>query len=325
LREDASACILSHVIKNFSRRLLRGLALLPLVALQACTGAGAGPVDTYQGTIELDQRVLGFEAAGRVQAVAVDRGQVVEAGQVLARLDPSLEELATAARAAEAAAAVAQVDLVRAGARAEDIRAIAARVRAAQAAENLLQRDLARDRRLLERGATPPAVVSNLEGQLERAVAERQSLEHQLRALREGARAPEVAGAEARVGTPVVSMADRARPFADVFVPQAELAGLDVGDAAHVRVDAHEQTFDGAIEHIAPTTEFTPRFLFSPRERPNLVVRVRVRIEDPAGALHAGVPAFIAIERADGRTDERANDQPSQPASERAASPESAP
>jgi len=316
------------------------------VALGACAGPVAGPADTYQGTIELEERVLGFEAAGRVQAVEVTRGQVVEAGAVLARLDPSLEELAAAARAAEAAAAVAQVDLVREGARDEDISATAARVRAAQAAENLLRRDLERERRLLDRGATPPAVVSDLEGRLERAVAERQSLEHQLRGLREGARAPEIAGAEARAraaqiaheieqkrleryvlrahepgtvldvhaepgevvaaGTPVVSMADRARPFADVFVPQAELGGIDVGDAAAVRVDAHARRFSGAVERVSPKTEFTPRFLFSERERPNLVVRVRVRIEDPEGALHAGVPAFVTIERAAGRPGERA-------------------
>ena len=52
------------------------------------------------------------------------------------------------------------------------------------------------------------------------------------------------------------------------------------------------------MEHIASQTEFTPRFLFSPRERPNLVVRVRVRIEDPEERLHAGVPAFVTIEGA---------------------------
>jgi HlyD family secretion protein len=323
------------------------LLLLAVVAgTGACTGAGAGPADTYQGTIELEERVLGFEAAGRVQAVEVARGQVVEAGHVLARLDPSLEELAAAARAAEAAAAVAQVALVREGPRDDDIRAIAARVRAAQAAENLLRRDLERERRLLGRGATPQAVVTDLEGRLEAAVAERQSLEHQLRGLREGARAPEIASAEARAraaqitheieqkrleryvlraheagtvldvhaepgevvaaGTPVVSMADRTRPFADVFVPQAELGGIDVGDAAAVRVDAYPQAFAGTVERIAPTTEFTPRFLFSERERPNLVVRVRVRIEDHAGALHAGVPAFVTIERTATHTGQRA-------------------
>ena len=46
---------------------------------------------------------------------------------------------------------------------------------------------------------------------------------------------------------------------------------------------------------MLPETEFTPKFLFSPRERPNLVVRVRVRVDDPERRLHAGVPAFARI------------------------------
>ena len=52
----------------------------------------------------------------------------------------------------------------------------------------------------------------------------------------------------------------------------------------------------GEIEYISPKTEFTPRFLFSDRERPNLVIRVRVRIKDPERALHAGVPAFVRFD-----------------------------
>ena len=50
-----------------------------------------------------------------------------------------------------------------------------------------------------------------------------------------------------------------------------------------------------AVEHISKETEFTPKFLFSERERPHLVIRVRVRIEDPTRRLHAGIPAFAEI------------------------------
>ena len=40
-------------------------------------------------------------------------------------------------------------------------------------------------------------------------------------------------------------------------------------------------------------TEFTPRYLFSERERPNLVVRVRVRIDD-AAAVHERVATALS-------------------------------
>ena len=55
------------------------------------------------------------------------------------------------------------------------------------------------------------------------------------------------------------------------------------------------------MENVGRKTEFTPRFIFSERERPNLVVRIRVRIEDPEERLHAGVPAFVTFERGGGK------------------------
>jgi hypothetical protein len=45
---------------------------------------------------------------------------------------------------------------------------------------------------------------------------------------------------------------------------------------------------------VGRNLEFTPRYLFSEKERSNLVVRVRVRVEDPRHLLRAGVPAFVA-------------------------------
>jgi HlyD family secretion protein len=97
-------------------------------------------------------------------------------------------------------------------------------------------------------------------------------------------------------GATVVTVADTKHPYVDVFVPQHELSGLGIGLPARIRTDAEREPFAGYIEHIAPTTEFTPRFLFSPRERPNLVVRVRVRIDDHDERLHAGVPAFATFD-----------------------------
>jgi hypothetical protein len=58
-------------------------------------------------------------------------------------------------------------------------------------------------------------------------------------------------------------------------------------------VDTLPDPLVGRVEHVARHTEFTPRFLFSERERPNLVVRVRVRIDDPERKLHAGLPARV--------------------------------
>jgi HlyD family secretion protein len=97
-------------------------------------------------------------------------------------------------------------------------------------------------------------------------------------------------------GTPVVTVADTSHPYADVFVPQGNLDGIHIGSEASVAVDATAEIFHGRVEDVGRRTEFTPRYIFSERERPNLVVRVRVRIDDPGEKLHAGVPTFVTFD-----------------------------
>ena len=76
---------------------------------------------------------------------------------------------------------------------------------------------------------------------------------------------------------------------------------ISVGAAVRAARRRRERTRSAArIEHVFPNTEFTPRFLFSESERPNLVVRVRVRIDDPRRELHAGRARVRARSRASG-------------------------
>lgn len=313
----------------------RTLALIAAL-VGACAPEARHP-GTYQGVVELDERLLGFEVGGRLASVSARRGAEVEAGAVLAALDDTLAQTAARGRQAEAAAAAARAALVGAGSRVEDIRALEAQVRAAAANEALLQKNLARDRTLVEHGALPQAVADETLARARTAEAEHQALQQRLREARAGARSQELEGARAQAdaaaaaarleaqrverhrlraqdagtvlevhaepgevvaaGAPVVTVADATRPYVDVFVPQDELAGLDVGDPAAIHVDALAAPLPGAVESIGRRTEFTPRYVFSERERATLVVRVRIRVDDRGRALHAGVPAFAAIER----------------------------
>jgi HlyD family secretion protein len=312
-----------------------GPLLLTLLAA-ACTARADNPPG-YQGVVELEERVLGFEVPGRLRARMVDRGDLVAADQVLAELDDALAVPARDARAAELRAAQAQLALLEAGARSEDVRGAEAQRRAAAARVTQLARNLETQRRLAGQGASTAGMVDDLADQLAQARQDETALEQRVRLLRNGARPEEVEAARARVqgaeaalaaeslrldrhrlrgdragtvvevhvepgeivaaGTPVITVADLGRPFVDVFVPEAEIAKVKLGDRARVRVDGAPDGVGGLVEDIARTTEFTPRFLFSPRERPNLVVRVRVRIDDPEQRLRAGMPAFVALER----------------------------
>jgi multidrug resistance efflux pump len=83
------------------------------------------------------------------------------------------------------------------------------------------------------------------------------------------------------------------RPYVDLFVAEGDVAEARVGQRAEVHVDSlPDRVFSGAVEDVGQRTEFTPRYLFSPKERPNLVVRVRVDLQDPEHRLRAGLPAM---------------------------------
>jgi HlyD family secretion protein len=260
---------------------------------------------------------------------------VVEAGAVLARIDDGLEQSSRDAQAGQVEVAKQQASAVKAGARGEEVRSLQARVDAAKATEQLLQKQAGRDRTLVEKGAIAAASLDDVEAQLARASAERDSLEHNLKLLRQGARHEDVSVAEARAqaasaalelndarlvrhelkapvrGTvldvnfeqgevvtaaaPVFTLADTQRPYVDVFVPEAEISSVFVGEGARVKIDALSQELAGHVEHLARRTEFTPRYLFSEKERATLVVRVRVRVDDPKQQLRAGVPAFVRL------------------------------
>jgi HlyD family secretion protein len=214
-----------------------------------------------------------------------------------------------------------------------------AQLRAAQASEGLLQKNLERERSLFAQGAVAVASVDDLESRLRAATATRQGLEQRVRELQNGARREEIAQAEAHAsvanqqvklggervdryalralsngtvldvhadpmeivaaGAPVFTIADTKRPYVDVFVPAAELSGVRLNAAAQVVVDGGPHPFPASVEYVEHRTEFTPRYLFSDRERGQLVVRVRIRIDDAEEALHAGVPAFVTISHAE--------------------------
>ncbi len=86
------------------------------------------------GNIEVTDVEVGFKIPGRVEQRLVDEGMVVEAGQVIARLDQRDLEAEVAMRRAELEAATALLDELRAGTRPEEIAAAKAAMEKAAAA-----------------------------------------------------------------------------------------------------------------------------------------------------------------------------------------------
>jgi HlyD family secretion protein len=324
------------MIKNSptGRRWVLLAAALPLFAA-ACETTQAKDHDALQGVVQYDDRIIGFELGGRVLDVAVERGQQATQGQLLARLDDALELPERDLRAADLAAAQAQLRLLRAGTRHEELAASASEIEALRATEDTQAKNLARQQQLQVAGAATAQSIDEMSSQLRATSERRRALEERLKAARIGARVEEISAAQARAqaanaalaavdarlaryalmcpadgtvvdvhvktgemvapGSPAVTVADLSHPFVDVFAPEGKMGGIAVSAPTTLRVDGVASEFGGRIEHVFPRAEFTPRFLFSEGERPNLVIRVRVRIDDPRHLLHEGVPAFVRL------------------------------
>jgi HlyD family secretion protein len=310
------------------------LVALPLIAALGCRKADITD-DRYQGMIELERVDLGFELAGRVGALDVHPGNDVAAGARIAVQDDALDREQREIRAREVDVARADLALVAAGSRIEDLRAVKSQIAAARATEQALTHDLARERTLVTSGALAGAHLDDLVAQLARARSQRETLDEKYRLLRKGARSEDISRAEARLalaeqalafedtrlekrvlttpvagtvldtyvdpgevagpGTIVATIVDRRRPYADIFVPVHDGPAVRIGAAVAVVIEGGTGEFPGVVERVFPHAEFTPRYIYSPRERPNLMLRVRVRLSDDAGVLHAGLPAYARL------------------------------
>lgn len=79
-----------------------------------------------------------------------------------------------------------------------------------------------------------------------------------------------------------------------VYVPEAHLNEVDVGQTASIAVDAYPgSTFTGKVTRIAEKAEFTPKNVQTPDERTKLVFAVTVQVSEGLDKLRAGMPADV--------------------------------
>jgi HlyD family secretion protein len=98
-------------------------------------------------------------------------------------------------------------------------------------------------------------------------------------------------GEWARPGQNLLTMADLRSLYAWIYVPQAMLAKLKVGQSINgVIADLSDKPFPGAIEYIRPEAEFTPKNVQTRDERERLVYGIKVRWANPNGDLKMGQP-----------------------------------
>lgn len=164
-------------------------------------GSVAAPVlsQRYAGLlISRKASDLSFERGGRVIAIHVEEGSVVEQGELLAELDQDDLDAAEHRTKSELAAAQAVLDELVAGPREETIRAAAAKVEELTARVKLAEIDADRQRQLAPKGATSRSELDSAEFGLQATQNSLLAAQASLDELNEGTRKEQIAAKKAK-------------------------------------------------------------------------------------------------------------------------------
>lgn len=165
-----------------------------------------------------------------------------------------------------------------------------------------LYKQAAANRALVERGARKEDIDA-AKAQLERARAALTQIDIQLQELEVKAPADAVVevlqvrpGELINPNSPVATLVEVDRLWVRVYVAEPEKGNVQLGKDVSVEVDTFPgESFGGRIEEIASRGEFTPRNVQTRDERAHQVFGLRVRLDNSAHRLSAGMAADVTI------------------------------
>jgi len=203
--------------------LVNGTAALAVTGLAAgCNRTSAEAPARASGYVEATEVRVAGEIGGRLLEVLVEEGKRVNTGDVIARIDTSDIEIALRRAHADKDQAVAQLRLVQAGARTEDVRQASAQAQSAQADVAAAQAELSAATADLERFESLLKVNAGSRKQRDDALTRQQVAQARVNAAVERVRASEATVARLRAGS---------RPE-EITAAQTRVAATDVQIAA---------------------------------------------------------------------------------------------
>ena len=104
------------------------------------------------------------------------------------------------------------------------------------------------------------------------------------------------AGETVPAGASIVTLGDLTRPWLNLYIGERDLGHVSLGMKADVLVDSFPtEPFKGTVSFISEKAEFTPKNIQTQDERVKLVYRIKIELENRAGALKPGMPADAVL------------------------------
>ncbi len=297
---------------------MRTLRLLPAsLALLPLFGCGNNDQRFYQGYVEGDYVYVASSEPGRLDTLAVRRGQQVDANQPLYTLDATREAAARDQAQAELSAARAQLEDIATGKRPPEVDVSLAQLAQAQAASRRSAAQLARDNAQFRIGGIPRSQLDDSREQAQSDAARVRELQAQVEVNRlpgrdeaRRAQASQVEAADAALaqaewtlaqkqlaapsagrvfdtmyrvgewvpaGSPVVSLLPPGNIKVRFFVPETVVGSLKIGQQATLRCDGCGDPIPVRIDYVSDQAEYTPPVIYSRESRSKLVYMVEAR------------------------------------------------
>jgi HlyD family secretion protein len=310
----------------------RHLSATILFTLAGLCGCAKKPPQAL-GTLEYDRITMPAPAAERIVAIDVREGEQVAAGQALMQLDPTHTQSELAAAEAQARQQREVLAELENGPRSEDIDKARANLRAAQAQarearayynrllplqgkDYVAAADLDRARaaagdadgqvaaaqaaldELLH--GTRPEQIAQAQAALAAATAQASAQQVLLGKLsivapRAGRidNIPYKLGDQAPVGAPVVIMLDGEAPYARIYVPEQQRAGVHVGDTMQVFVAGRDKPYAGKVRMLRSEPAFTPYYALIGDDAARLSYLAEITLAPDAADMPAGLPVRV--------------------------------
>lgn len=292
------------------KQIITVISLSLLSLLFACSTEQKA--DGY-GNFEATEIRVSAEANGKLQSFFVEEGRRVEKGQVLGLVDTlqlylkKQQLLATKATVASKSGGVlSQIEVLR------------AELQNAKTEQRRLQNmfdDKAATQQQLDQVNSRVRVIhkqiENVESQNAPIVQEGKAIDAQIALIEDQLAKSHIInpisgtvlskyaepGEIVSFGKPLYKIADLNTMELRVYISESQLSNIKIGQKVTVKVDSGDtmKDYEGIVNWISSSAEFTPKIIQTKEERVNLVYAVKVSVEND-GSLKIGMPAEMWID-----------------------------